>query len=146
MWRGVRAATLRRRLICRLRAAAILSLRLGTAEQPTYLYVAELHMRFIILYTCVYMYGRVCMHLTCTRRHVLTKNHYICMYTQVSNYNYEKYPLSPLKPRGLAPLSWHVPYNWGSWNSVHQSFTWFLSLNWLKSTFYRSRVPISFQN
>ena len=29
-------------------------------------------------------------------------------------YNYEKYPLSPLKPRGLVLLSWHVPYNWGS--------------------------------
>ena len=46
-------------------------------------------------------------------------------------YNYEKYPLSPLKPRGLALLSWHVPYNWGSGNSVHQSF---LSLYWRKST------------
>ena len=50
-------------------------------------------------------------------------------------FSYEKYPLSPLKPRGLALLSWHVPYNWGSGNSVHQSFTWFLSLNWRKSTF-----------
>ena len=25
-------------------------------------------------------------------------------------YNSEKYPLSPLKPRGLVLLSWHVPY------------------------------------
>ena len=58
----------------------------------------------------------------------------------------KKYPLSPLKPRGLVLLSWHVPYNWGSGNSVHQSFTWFLSLYWCKSTFYRSRVPILFQN
>ena len=40
----------------------------------------------------------------------------------IQYYNYEKYPLSPLKPRGLALLSWHVPYNWGSENSVHQSF------------------------
>ena len=54
--------------------------------------------------------------------------------------------LSPLKPRDLALLSWHVPYNCGSGNSVHQSFTWFMSLNWRKSTFYRSRVPILFQN
>ena len=50
-------------------------------------------------------------------------------------HNYEKYPLSPLKPRGLALLSWHVPYNWGSGNSVHPSFTWFPSLNWCKSAF-----------
>ena len=61
-------------------------------------------------------------------------------------YNYEKYPLSPLKPGSLALLSWHVPYNWGSGNSVHQSFTWFLSLNWCNSTFYHSWVPILFQN
>ena len=27
-------------------------------------------------------------------------------------YNCKKYPLSPLKPRGLALISWHVPYNW----------------------------------
>ena len=51
-------------------------------------------------------------------------------------YNCEKYPLSPLKPRGLVLLSWHVPYNWGSGNSVHPSFTWFLSLNWRKSTLF----------
>ena len=51
--------------------------------------------------------------------------------------NCDKYPLSPLKPRGLALLSRHVPYNWGSQNSVHQSFTRFLTLNWRKSTFYR---------
>ena len=43
-------------------------------------------------------------------------------------YNCEKYPLSSLKPRGLALLSWHVPYNWSSGISVHPSFTWFLSL------------------
>ena len=61
-------------------------------------------------------------------------------------YNHEKYPLSPLKPRGLALLSWHVRYNWGSGNSVHPSFTWFPHLNWRKSTFHRTRVPISFQN
>ena len=61
-------------------------------------------------------------------------------------YNCEKYPLSPLKPRGLALLSWHVPYNWDSGNLVHPSFTWFLSLNWHKSTFYCSRMPILFQN
>ena len=47
---------------------------------------------------------------------------------------------------GLALLYWHEPYNWGSGNSVHQSFTWFVSLNWRKSTFYRSRVPILFRN
>ena len=58
----------------------------------------------------------------------------------------EKYSLSPLKLWGLALLSWHVHYNWGSGNSVHKSFTWFLSLNWCKSTFYRFRVPILFQN
>ena len=61
-------------------------------------------------------------------------------------HNCEKYPLSPLKPRGLALLSWHVLYHWGSGNTVHPSFTQFLSLNWRKSTFYCSRVPISFQN
>ena len=48
--------------------------------------------------------------------------------------------------RGTWRLSWHVPYNWGSGNSVHQSFTWFMSLNWRKSTLYRSRVPMLFQN
>ena len=48
--------------------------------------------------------------------------------------------------RWVALLSWHVSYNWGSGNSVHQSFTWFLSVNWRKSTFYRSRVRILFQN
>ena len=64
---------------------------------------------------------------------------YIC-------YNYEKYPLSPLKPRGLELLSWHVPYNWSSGNSVQQSFIWFLSLYWRKSKLYCSRVPILFQN
>ena len=62
-------------------------------------------------------------------------------------YNCKKYLQSPLKPRGLALLSWHVPYNWGSGNSVHQSFTWFLSLtgNWRKSTFYRSRCRYHFK-
>ena len=40
-----------------------------------------------------------------------------------------------LKPRCLALLSYHVPYNWGSGNSTHQSFTWFILLNWRKSTF-----------
>ena len=61
-------------------------------------------------------------------------------------YNCEKYPLSPLKPRDLALLLWHVPYNWGSGNSVHPLFTWFLSLKWCKLTFYHSWVPIWFQN
>ena len=35
---------------------------------------------------------------------------------------------------------------WDSGNLVHPSFTWFLSLNWHKSTFYCSRMPILFQN
>ena len=52
-------------------------------------------------------------------RHVFF-NHVLCYLY----YDYEKYPLSPLKPRGLALLSWYVPYNWGSGNSVHRSFTW----------------------
>ena len=42
------------------------------------------------------------------------------LYKDYLYYNYEKYPLSPLKPRSLALLSWHVPYNWGSGNLVHQ--------------------------
>ena len=45
-------------------------------------------------------------------------------------YNCEKCPLSPLKLRGLALHSWHVPYNWCSGSSMHQSFKSFLSLNW----------------
>ena len=60
-------------------------------------------------------------------------------------HNCKKYPLSPLKPRGLALLSLHVLYHWGSGNSVHPSFTQFQSLNWRKSTFNCSRVPILFQ-
>ena len=58
-------------------------------------------------------------------------------------HNCEKYPLSLLK---LRCYSWHQPNISGSVDLVHRSFLWFLWLNWLKSTFFRSQVPNLFQN
>ena len=51
-------------------------------------------------------------------------------------YNYEKYPLSPLKPRSLVLIEQYLPNISDPVYSVHQSFMWFLRLNWRKSTFY----------
>ena len=56
-------------------------------------------------------------------------------------YNYEKYPLSPLKPRSLALIEQYLPNISDSLYSVHQSFMWFLWLNWRKSTFYPLTAP-----
>ena len=56
-------------------------------------------------------------------------------------YNYEKYPLSPLKPRSIALIEQYLPNSSDPVYSVHQSFMWFLWLNWRKSTFYRVTAP-----
>ena len=56
-------------------------------------------------------------------------------------YNYEKYPLSPLKPRSLAFIEQYLPNISDPVYSVHQSFMWFLWLNWRKSTFYPVTAP-----
>ena len=51
-------------------------------------------------------------------------------------YNYEKYPLSPLKPRLLVLIEQYLLNISDPVYSVHQSFMWFLWLDWRKSTFY----------
>ena len=56
-------------------------------------------------------------------------------------YNYEKYPLSPLKPRSMALIGQYLPNISDPVYSVHQSFMWFLWLNWRKSTFYPVTAP-----
>ena len=56
-------------------------------------------------------------------------------------YNYAKYPLSPLKPWSLALIEQYLPNISDPVYSVHQSFMWFLWLNWRKSTFYPVTVP-----
>ena len=56
-------------------------------------------------------------------------------------YNYEKYPLSPLKPNILALIEQYLPNISDPVYSVHQSFIWFLWLNWRKSTFYPVTAP-----
>ena len=53
-------------------------------------------------------------------------------------YDCEKYPLSPLKPRSLAFIEQYLPNISDPVYAVHQSFTWFLWLNWRKSTFFPS--------
>ena len=56
-------------------------------------------------------------------------------------YNNEKYPLSPLKPKILALIEQYLPNISDPMYSVHQSFMWFLWLNWRKSTFYPVTAP-----
>ena len=56
-------------------------------------------------------------------------------------YNYEKYPLSPLKPTFLVPIEQYLPNISDPVYSVNQSFMWFMWLNWRKSTFYPVTVP-----
>ena len=56
-------------------------------------------------------------------------------------YNYEKYPLSPLKPKILALIEHYLPTISDPVYSVHQSFMWFLWLNWRKSTFHPVTAP-----
>ena len=56
-------------------------------------------------------------------------------------YNYEKYPLSPLKPKILALIEQYLPNISDPVYLVHQSFMWFLWLNWRKSTFYPITAP-----
>ena len=51
-------------------------------------------------------------------------------------YNYEKYPLSPLKLRFLALIEQYLHNISDPVYSVHQSFMWFLWLNRCKSTYY----------
>ena len=57
-------------------------------------------------------------------------------------YNYEKYPLSPLKPRFLVLIEQYLPNISDPVYSVHQSFMWFLWLNWHKSTFIPSLLQM----
>ena len=56
-------------------------------------------------------------------------------------YDCEKYPLSPLKPRSLAFIEQYLPNISDAVFSVHQSFMWFMWLNWRKSTFYPISAP-----
>ena len=56
-------------------------------------------------------------------------------------YNYEKYLLPPLKPRFLVLIEQYLPNIFDPVYSVHQSFMWFLWLNWCKSTFYPITAP-----
>ena len=56
-------------------------------------------------------------------------------------YNYEKYPLSPLNSRSLTLIEQYLPNISDPVYSVHQSFMWFLWLNWRKSTFYPVTAP-----
>ena len=56
-------------------------------------------------------------------------------------HNYEKYLLSPLKPRFLALNEQYLPNISDPVYSVHQSFMWFLRLNRRKSTFYPVTAP-----
>ena len=56
-------------------------------------------------------------------------------------YDYEKYLLSPLKPRFLVLIEQYLPNICDPVYSVLQSFVWFLWLNWSKSTFYRVTAP-----
>ena len=58
-----------------------------------------------------------------------------------SYYNYEKYPLSPLKLRFLALIEQYLPNVSDLLYSVHRSVVWFLWLNWCKSTFYPVTAP-----
>ena len=56
-------------------------------------------------------------------------------------YNYEKYPLSPLKLMFLVLIEQYLPNISDPVYSVHQSFMWFLLLNWRKSIFYPVTAP-----
>ena len=56
-------------------------------------------------------------------------------------YNYEKYPLSPLKPRFLVLIEQYLPNISDPVYSVHQSCMCFLWFNWRKSTFYPVTAP-----
>ena len=56
-------------------------------------------------------------------------------------YNCERYRLSPLKPKFLAPIEHYLPNISDPVYSVHQSFMWFPWLNWRKSTFYPVITP-----
>ena len=62
------------------------------------------------------------------------RNHYLY-------YNYEKYPLSPLKPRFLVLIEQYLPNISDPVYSMHQSIMWFLWFNWRKSTFYPVTAP-----
>ena len=64
-----------------------------------------------------------------------------CVPLRYLYYNYEKYPLSPLKPRSLALIEQYPPNISDPVYSVHQSFMWFLWLHWRKSTFYPVTTP-----
>ena len=65
-----------------------------------------------------------------------------CTHTHIYlYYNYEKYPLSPLKPRSLALIEQYLPNISDPVYSVHQSFMRFLWLNWRKSTYYPVTAP-----
>ena len=56
-------------------------------------------------------------------------------------YNWEKYPLSPVKPRFLALIEQYLPNISDLVYSVHKSFMWLVCLNWRKSAFYPITAP-----
>ena len=62
---------------------------------------------------------------------------YIIIYIIIT----KKYPLSPLKPRFLVLIEQYLPNISDPVYSVHQSFMWFLRVNWRKSTFYSVTAP-----
>ena len=66
-------------------------------------------------------------------QNIITKSH---NYFSNLDYNYERYPLSPPKTRFLVLIEQYLPHISDPVYSVHQSFMWFLWLNWRKSTFY----------
>ena len=93
-------------------------------------------MVIIIMYYCYYYY--YCYH------HYYYHYHYYYYYYHYYYhlyYNYEKYPLFPLKRMFLALIEQYLPTISDSVYSVHQSFMWFLWLNWRKSTFYPITAP-----
>ena len=73
---------------------------------------------------------------------VLGSMHSICKYIYIYIlYNYEKYPLSPSKPRFLVLIEQNLSNISDPVYSVHQSFMWFVWLNWRKSTFIPVTAP-----
>ena len=63
------------------------------------------------------------------------------MDAQYLYYNYEKYLLSSLKQRSQALIEQYLPNISDPVYSVHQSFIWFLWLNWRNSIFYPVTAP-----
>ena len=98
-----------------------------------------LHMR---VYVRARFYLHMCISVICIdfmfQHHSPT---YVIFLCRDLYYNYEKYPLSPLKPGSMALIEQYLPNISDPVYSVHQSLMWFLWLNWRKSTFYPVTAP-----